>query len=110
MKNIDKIHVLYGKSDFQEKVINIPAEILEYSDELEITDDEFCFLCHIFYLLGSNISKTEIEKHINKLSAYSKEIETLQNKGYLKISKEKEIIYDISNLKRKIEELKINKK
>ena len=113
MAELEKFSALYGKIDYPADLLTIPFEVLEYSDRLGLSASEFKFVCWIFHLTNKDFSKIR-DKDIKIRGTYQRK--SLQAKGYLKIKISRTyqkgklissgLVYDFTNLKNKIEELK----
>lgn len=113
MAELEKFSALYGKIDYPADLLTIPFEVLEYSDRLGLSASEFKFICWIFHLTNKDFSKIR-DKDIKIRGTYQRK--SLQAKGYLKIKISRTyqkgklissgLVYDFTNLKNKIEELK----
>ncbi|MEI0479240.1 hypothetical protein [Brachyspira pulli] len=113
MAELEKFSALYGKIDYPADLLTIPFEVLEYSDRLGLSASEFKFICWIFHLTNKDFSKIR-DKDIKIRGTYQRK--SLQAKGYLKIKIARTyqkgklissgLVYDFTNLKNKIEELK----
>ena len=89
---------------------------MEYRSRLGLSLSEFEFICWIFHLTNKNIQDIKDKYITNKKTNFTRQRKSLKAKGYLKIKiateyKDKKIIrhglvYDFTNLKNKIEELK----
>ena len=116
MAELEKFQALYGKIDFPADILSIPFEILEYSDRLGLSASEFKFICWIFHLTNKNMNEIRDSNMTNKKTNFCRQRKSLQAKGYLKIKIAREyknnfcvktgLIYDFTELKNKIEELK----
>ncbi|PPS22154.1 hypothetical protein [Brachyspira murdochii] len=113
MTEFEKFSALYGKIDYPADLLTVPFEVLEYRTRLGLTTSEFEFICWIFHLTNKDLYEIR-DKDINRRC--TRQRKSLQAKGYLKIKikrtyKDKHcikvgLVYDFSNLKNKIEELK----
>ncbi|MCZ9839085.1 hypothetical protein OFQ52_01255 [Brachyspira hyodysenteriae] len=116
MAELEKFSALYGKIDYPADLLAIPFEIMEYRNRLGLSLSEFEFICWIFHLTNKNIQDIKDKYITNKKTNFTRQRKSLKAKGYLKIKiateyKDKKIIrhglvYDFTNLKNKIEELK----
>lgn len=116
MAELEKFSALYGKIDYPADLLAIPFEIMEYRNRLGLSLSEFEFICWIFHLTNKNIQEIKDKYITNKKTNFTRQRKSLQAKGYLKIKiateyKDKKVIrkglvYDFTNLKNKIEELK----
>lgn len=116
MAELEKFSALYGKIDYPADLLAIPFEIMEYRSRLGLSLSEFEFICWIFHLTNKNIQDIKDKYITNKKTNFTRQRKSLKAKGYLKIKiateyKDKKIIrhglvYDFTNLKNKIEELK----
>ncbi|MDA0095853.1 hypothetical protein OFR75_12580 [Brachyspira hyodysenteriae] len=116
MAELEKFSALYGKIDYPADLLAIPFEIMEYRNRLGLSLSEFEFICWIFHLTNKNIQDIKDKYITNKKTHFTRQRKSLKAKGYLKIKiateyKDKKIIrqglvYDFTNLKNKIEELK----
>ena len=113
MAELEKFSALYGKIDYPADLLTIPFEVLEYRTRLGLTTSEFEFICWIFHLVNKDFNEIR-DKDISRRC--TRQRKSLQAKGYLKIKiartyKDKRcikvgLVYDFTNLKNKIEELK----
>ena len=116
MAELEKFSALYGKIDYPADLLAIPFEIMEYRSRLGLSLSEFEFICWIFHLTNKNIQDIKDKYITSRKTHFSKQRKSLKAKGYLKIKiateyKDKKVIrkglvYDFTNLKNKIEELK----
>ncbi|ADG71424.1 hypothetical protein [Brachyspira murdochii] len=116
MAELEKFSALYGKIDYPADLLAIPFEIMEYRNRLGLSLSEFEFICWIFHLTNKNIQDIKDKYITSRKTHFSKQRKSLKAKGYLKIKiateyKDKKVIrkglvYDFTNLKNKIEELK----
>ena len=116
MAELEKFSALYGKIDYPADLLTIPFEVLEYRTRLGLTTSEFEFICWIFHLTNKNVQDIKDKYITNKKTNFTRQRKSLHAKGYLKIKiateyKDKKVIrkglvYDFTNLKNKIEELK----
>lgn len=113
MAELEKFSALYGKIDYPADLLTTPFEVLEYRTRLGLTTSEFEFICWIFHLVNKDFNEIR-DKDISRRC--TRQRKSLQAKGYLKIKiartyKDKRcikvgLVYDFTNLKNKIEELK----
>lgn len=116
MAELEKFSALYGSIDYPADFLTIPFEVLEYSDRLGLSASEFKFICWIFHLTNKDIKDIKDKYITNKKTNFVRHRKSLQAKGYLKIKiateyKDKKVlrrglVYDFTNLKNRIEELK----
>ncbi|WP_256097241.1 hypothetical protein [Brachyspira hampsonii] len=116
MAELEKFSALYGKIDYPADLLTIPFEVLEYSDRLGLSASEFKFVCWIFHLTNKDFEKISDCNMTSKKTSFCRQRKSLQAKGYLKIKIARTyqkgklissgLVYDFTNLKNKIEELK----
>ncbi|MDA0052590.1 hypothetical protein [Brachyspira hyodysenteriae] len=116
MAELEKFSALYGKIDYPADLLTIPFEVLEYSDRLGLSASEFKFICWIFHLTNKDFEKISDCNMTSKKTSFCRQRKSLQAKGYLKIKIARTyqkgklissgLVYDFTNLKNKIEELK----
>ncbi|WPC23894.1 hypothetical protein N4239_13235 [Brachyspira hyodysenteriae] len=116
MAELEKFSALYGKIDYPADLLTIPFEVLEYSDRLGLSASEFKFVCWIFHLTNKDFEKISDCNMTSKKTSFCRQRKSLQAKGYLKIKISRTyqkgklissgLVYDFTNLKNKIEELK----
>ena len=116
MAELEKFSALYGKIDYPADLLTIPFEVLEYSDRLGLSASEFKFVCWIFHLTNKDFKKISDCNMTSKKTSFCRQRKSLQAKGYLKIKISRTyqkgklissgLVYDFTNLKNKIEELK----
>ena len=116
MAELEKFSALYGKIDYPADLLTIPFEVLEYSDRLGLSASEFKFICWIFHLTNKDFEKISDCNMTSKKTSFCRQRKSLQAKGYLKIKISRTyqkgklissgLVYDFTNLKNKIEELK----
>ena len=113
MAELEKFSALYGSIDYPADLLTTPFEVLEYRTRLGLTASEFEFICWIFHLVNKDFYEIR-DKDISRRC--TRQRKSLQAKGYLKIKiartyKDKRcikvgLVYDFTNLKNRIEELK----
>ncbi|CCG56155.1 hypothetical protein WESB_0685 [Brachyspira pilosicoli WesB] len=113
MAELEKFSALYGSIDYPADLLTTPFEVLEYRTRLGLTASEFEFICWIFHLVNKDFHEIR-DKDISRRC--TRQRKSLQAKGYLKIKiartyKDKRcikvgLVYDFTNLKNRIEELK----
>ena len=113
MAELEKFSALYGSIDYPADLLTAPFEVLEYRTRLGLTASEFEFICWIFHLVNKDFYEIR-DKDISRRC--TRQRKSLQAKGYLKIKiartyKDKRcikvgLVYDFTNLKNRIEELK----
>ena len=113
MAELEKFSALYGKIDYPADLLTTPFEVLEYRTRLGLTTSEFEFICWIFHLVNKDFNEIR-DKDISRRC--TRQRKSLQAKGYLKIKIARTyqkgklissgLVYDFTNLKNKIEELK----
>lgn len=116
MAKLEKFSALYGKIDYPADLLTTPFEVLEYSDRLGLSASEFKFICWIFHLTNKDFEKISDCNMTSKKTSFCRQRKSLQAKGYLKIKIARTyqkgklissgLVYDFTNLKNKIEELK----
>ena len=116
MAELEKFQALYGKIDFPADILSIPFEILEYSDRLGLSASEFKFICWIFHLTNKDFNRINDSHMTANKTSFCRQRKSLKAKGYLKIKISRTyqqgklisggLIYDFTELKNKIEELK----
>lgn len=116
MAELEKFSALYGKIDYPADLLTTPFEVLEYSDRLGLSASEFKFICWIFHLTNKDFEKISDCNMTSKKTSFCRQRKSLQAKGYLKIKIARTyqkgklissgLVYDFTNLKNKIEELK----